>query len=130
MEKKRPPLLGLRHIALRVKKIKESEAFYVECLGFKVEWRPDAANLYLTSGTDNLALHEASSKLSDGSGPLDHFGFLVKSPQNVDAWADYLQTSGVKLSQQPKTHRDGARSLYFRDPDGNLIQILYHPTIC
>jgi hypothetical protein len=28
-----------------------------------------------------------------------------------------------------KTHRDGARSFYFRDPDGLLIQLLYHPPI-
>jgi catechol 2,3-dioxygenase-like lactoylglutathione lyase family enzyme len=33
--------------------------FYVDLLGFAVEWEPDADNLYLSSGIDNLALHAA-----------------------------------------------------------------------
>jgi catechol 2,3-dioxygenase-like lactoylglutathione lyase family enzyme len=33
------------------------------------------------------------------------------------------------LVQPVKTHRDGARSFYFKDPDGVLIQLLYHPPI-
>ncbi|MBI1870080.1 MAG: VOC family protein [Chlamydiae bacterium] len=125
-----PPLLGLRHIALKVKNLKSSEAFYTQVLGFKLEWRPDAHNLYLTSGRDNLALHETVS-LGNVSleSPLDHLGLLVKDPEEVDQWSVHLKKMGISLTQEPKTHRDGARSIYFKDPDGNLIQILYHPNI-
>jgi len=35
----------------------------------------------------------------------------------------------VTLDAQPKTHRDGARSCYFSDPDGNKVQIIHHPPI-
>jgi len=35
----------------------------------------------------------------------------------------------IPFANPPKTHRDGARSFYFRDPDGVLIQLLYHPPI-
>ena len=35
------------------------KAFYVDVLGFRVEWEPDPDNVYLTSGVDNLALHRA-----------------------------------------------------------------------
>ena len=31
--------------------------FYVDLLGFEIEWEPDADNVYLSSGHDNLALH-------------------------------------------------------------------------
>jgi len=30
---------------------------------------------------------------------------------------------------EPKTHRDGARSIYFKDPEENMIQIIFHPPI-
>ena len=33
--------------------------FYVDLLGFAVEWEPDPDNVYLSSGIDNLALHRA-----------------------------------------------------------------------
>jgi catechol 2,3-dioxygenase-like lactoylglutathione lyase family enzyme len=125
-------VLGIRHIALRVRDLSRALEFYTGVLGMKVEWHPDPKNVYLTSGADNLALHEVdlpeSSGLSAGPG-LDHFGFLVSSPDEVDHWARSLQDHGIVLVQQPKTHRDGARSIYFRDPDGNLIQLLYHPPI-
>jgi catechol 2,3-dioxygenase-like lactoylglutathione lyase family enzyme len=35
----------------------------------------------------------------------------------------------VKIAGPLKAHRDGARSFYVRDPDGVLVQIIYHPPI-
>jgi len=79
-----------------------------------------------------LALHRSTSvtaKEVSSSTTLDHFGLLVSSPAAVDAWADYLHGQNVSLDKAPRTHRDGARSCYFSDPDGNQIQIIYHPPI-
>ena len=123
----RPPSRGLRHVALKVKNMKQARDFYAGILGFEVEWEPDAKNLYLTSGTDNLALHEVLTEVQPGS--LDHIGIIVNEPQDVDAWSDYLKSKKIRLIQEPKTHRDGARSIYFADPEGNVIQILFHPPI-
>ena len=124
-------MLGIRHVALRVRSLERSLEFYSKVLGMKVEWQPDPLNAYLTNGTDNLALHEDSAIVSadQNATGLDHFGFLVTSPQEVDRWAAELEARGVALVQAPRTHRDGARSIYFRDPDGFLIQLLYHPPI-
>lgn len=121
-------MLGIRHVALRVRDLRRSTEFYTRLLGFKVEWQPDEDNVYLTSGTDNLALHRDAAAPGSPVGAigLDHFGFVVAEPDEVDRWAGVLEGQGVELVQKPKTHRDGARSIYFRDPDGNLIQLLYH----
>src|SRR6476660_8820567 len=55
----RPRHNGLRHLALKVRDLDAMKRFYVDLLGFSVDWEPDADNVYLTSGTDNLALHRA-----------------------------------------------------------------------
>ncbi len=123
----RPSSCGLRHVALKVCDLPVMRGFYVDVMGFTVEWEPDAQNTYLTSGTDNLALHEVPEV--HGPGSLDHIGIVVKKPVDVDEWASYLKTKGVLLTAEPKTHRDGARSLYFRDPENNGIQIIFHPPI-
>lgn len=128
----RPPHLGLRHLALNVRRMAEMRAFYVNVLGFEVEWAPDSQNVYLTSGRDNLALHEAAGEQAPGDpvpGALDHLGLIVASAELVDRWAAFLESEGVVLDARPKTHRDGARSCYFRDPDGNRVQIIHHPPI-
>ncbi|WP_371440352.1 VOC family protein [Methylovorus sp. MM2] len=121
-------LLGMRHVALFVQDIEACLKFYVDILGMQVEWQPDADNYYLTSGTDNLALHRASDSPS-GLQRLDHIGFILKAPEDVDAWHAHFIKHGIKVLQQPKTHRDGARSFYCADPSGAVVQMIYHPPI-
>jgi len=129
MDERRPTHLGLRHIALLVTAFDKTKRFYIELLGFHVEWEPDADNVYLTSGTDNLALHRAIERNGSADTSLDHLGFLVRQASDVDAWAGFFENHGVTLASQPRTHRDGARSFYVDDPDGNRVQVIYHPPI-
>jgi catechol 2,3-dioxygenase-like lactoylglutathione lyase family enzyme len=125
----RPTHAGLRHLALNARDLAAMKAFYVEVLGFEVEWEPDGDNVYLSSGIDNLALHRAAEGSRANVSPLDHLGLIVRSAEDVDRWAAFLESRGVALDAQPKTHRDGARSCYFSDPDGNKVQIIHHPPI-
>jgi catechol 2,3-dioxygenase-like lactoylglutathione lyase family enzyme len=132
----RPTHAGLRHVALNARDLEAMKRFYVDLLGFQIEWEPDPDNVYLSSGIDNLALHRSTSltagRSTGGSpvtSPLDHFGVIVKTADDVDRWAAFLESRGVTLDAQPKTHRDGARSCYFSDPDGNKVQVIHHPPI-
>lgn len=127
----RPPAhAGMHHVALFVKKLEACEHFYVQLLGMKVEWRPDLNNVYLTSGNDNIALHRTNEDFTHQlEQRLDHIGFIINSEQEVDQWYDFLTHHQVTTRQPPRTHRDGARSFYCYDPDGTLVQIIYHPPI-
>ena len=118
----------LMHLALLVGDLAACERFYVEALGMRVAWRPDADNVYLTSGADNLALHRAPDGAPDGPQRLDHLGFSVESEAAVDAWHDRLRDHGVPIVAAPRTHRDGVRSFYCRDPEGNTVQLLHQPS--
>lgn len=126
---KRPaPTAGLNHVAFTIKHFAECEKFYTELLGMKIDWQPDADNLYLSSGKDNLALHRAPQDFSpDKHQHLDHIGFALLAREDVDAWHDYLVSQGVVIKAKPKDHRDGTRSFYCADPDGNVVQMIYYP---
>src|SRR5204862_7567003 len=107
-----------------------SVVFDFSVVGLRLDWKPDEENFYLTSCSDNLAIH----KLPEGSQPgsvqsVHHIGFVVLHIEDVDQWAGHLEKLHIPFANPPKTHRDGARSFYFRDPDGVLIQLLYHPPI-
>lgn len=121
--------LGMRHIALFVENIEECLDFYTRIVGMEVEWQPDADNYYLTSGSDNLALHRWQGGSLTGPQKLDHIGFILKDEQAVDAWHAFFVQEGVTIKKAPKTHRDGARSFYCLDPAGVLVQMIYHPPI-
>lgn len=119
------PSLGIGHIALRCSDIDEMERFYRDVLGYDLVWSPEPSDRYLTNGYDNLALHACGDVSATSDSRLDHFGILVETPDDVDAWAAHLAASGTKVDTGPKTHRDGSRSLYFSDPEGNRIQIIH-----
>ena len=119
---------GMRHLALKVKDVERSKEFYSRVFGMKVVWQPDPENAYLSSGSDNLALH-----LGDGGNPaaqrLDHLGFIVESIEEVEAAWAWAQAERLEIVHPLKHHRDGSVSCYIRDPDGNVIQALYEPSI-
>ena len=133
-----PRAIGLRHVALTVGDLEACERFYVDLFGFLVEWRPDADNVYLRLAGDNLALHryppgqgeeDAAAFRARRGQHLGHLGIVVPRPEDVDAWAAHCAAHGRAPHAPPRTHRDGARSFYLDDPDGNTVQVIYHPPI-
>ncbi len=144
-----PATRGIRHVALRFADLEAAERFFVDLLGYSVEWRPDRDDVYLTrlvdgAAQDNVALHRVAAPAprastreelrpapagGDPAQLLDHVGLLVPTAEDVDRWADWLDTRGAKLLARPRTHRDGARSLYLSGPEGLVVQIIHHPPI-
>lgn len=123
---------GLRHVALNVRDPQVSKEFYQRVLRMELEWEPDPDNVYLTSGgQDNLAIHK-SEETPSGTGAverLDHIGFALPTMADVDEWYAWMKSQNVTIVREIKTHRDGARSFYCKDPDGVIIQMIYHPPI-
>jgi catechol 2,3-dioxygenase-like lactoylglutathione lyase family enzyme len=125
---------GLRHLALKVTDLARSRKFYEEFFGMKVVWEPDPENVYLSSGLDNLALHQIPSadvsRYRSAKGQLlDHLGFIMDSPASVDRLFKQAERAGATIVKPAKQHRDGSYSFYMADPDGNVVQVLYEPNI-
>lgn len=120
---------GLRHVALFIQNFDACIDFYTRLLGMTIDWQPDADNVYLTTrGQDNLALHRAPAHFQpDGHQHLDHLGFFLTERTDVDDWHQFLIDNQVEIKARPRDHRDGTRSFYCADPDGNIIQLIYIP---
>jgi catechol 2,3-dioxygenase-like lactoylglutathione lyase family enzyme len=129
-----PPTLGMRHVAVSVASpvFEACARFYREGMGMAVDWQPDADNVYLSYGPDNLALHRAA-QIDHSVSALDHLGFVVAAADDVRAWHERLAglaaEHGLEILTTPRLHRDGATSFYFRDPAGNKVQILHIPSL-
>jgi catechol 2,3-dioxygenase-like lactoylglutathione lyase family enzyme len=126
-----PGLKGMRHIALKVKDAARAKEFYCRLFGMEVVWEPDPQNIYLSSGWDNMAIHEVPKEFSQGAAEmqLDHLGFIVESIGRVKELEEEFVSQGVKIVHPFKIHRDGSASFYCTDPDGVVIQLLYEPTL-
>jgi catechol 2,3-dioxygenase-like lactoylglutathione lyase family enzyme len=124
-------ITGMRHIALKVKDAARSKQFYRDLFGMAVVWEPDRQNIYLSSGCDNLAIHEVPESFLTTAveKQLDHLGFVVDSIERVKELEGAFRSQGVEIVQPFKVHRDGSASFYCADPDGIIIQLLYEPTL-
>lgn len=121
-------MVGIRHVALFVQDLDLALDFYTRIMGMEVEWQPDADNVYLTNHGDVFALHRVDYT-PQAQQRLDHIGFVLASEAAVDDWYEYLVAHGVKITEAPKTHRDGARGFYCLDAVGHLLELIYHPPI-
>jgi catechol 2,3-dioxygenase-like lactoylglutathione lyase family enzyme len=77
-------------------------------------------------GNNTLALARPSRTAADvptprGSASLQ-LAFRVSAPE-VDQCADELVRQGVDLLSPPTDQVFGHRTLFFRDPDGNLLEV-------
>lgn len=121
-------MVGIRHVALFVQDIESAIDFYTRIMGMQIEWQPDPDNVYLTNHGDVFALHRVDYT-PQGQQRLDHIGFVLDSLGAVDTWHAYFVEQGVRITEAPKTHRDGSRGFYCLDSVGHLLELIYHPPI-
>lgn len=121
-------MLGIRHVALFVQELDMAIDFYTRIMGMRIEWQPDIDNVYLTNGGDVFALHRVDYT-PQAQQRLDHIGFVLNSIDAVDQWYAYFVSEGVRVTENPKTHRDGSRGFYCLDSVGHLLELIYHPPI-
>jgi len=121
-------MVGIRHVALFIKELETAITFYTDVVGMEIEWQPDDDNVYLTNHGDVFALHRVDYEPAPQQ-RLDHIGFVLDNIDAVDAWHAHMVQAGVKITEAPKTHRDGSRGFYCLDVVGHLLEFIYHPPI-
>jgi catechol 2,3-dioxygenase-like lactoylglutathione lyase family enzyme len=117
----------LDHLVLTVTDLEATLDFYTRALGMNVQAFA-GGRLALRFGQQKINLHEAGHEFEPrarrarpGSADLC---FVVEQP--LTHWVEHLGALGVAVVEGP-VPRAGAlgpmTSIYFRDPDGNLLEL-------
>jgi catechol 2,3-dioxygenase-like lactoylglutathione lyase family enzyme len=117
----------LDHLVLTVKDVSRSVAFYTKVLGMTVVVF-DRGRVALSFGRQKINLHEEGKEfepkaMRPTSGSAD---LCFISDASIDSVTSTLASQGIEIVEGPvsKTGACGPiRSIYFRDPDGNLIEV-------
>jgi catechol 2,3-dioxygenase-like lactoylglutathione lyase family enzyme len=115
------------HLVLTVRSLDATCRFYERALGFMrvdIPGQPTA----LTFGRQKINLHEVGRTFEPkAAAPTAGSGdFCLITEQAIENVRAHLETAGVAIELGP-VKRTGAQgtmtSLYFRDPDGNLVEV-------
>jgi catechol 2,3-dioxygenase-like lactoylglutathione lyase family enzyme len=118
---------ALDHIVLTVESLEATVDFYTRVLGMSVR-AFEGGRLALKFGSQKINLHEAGQEFQPNArralpGSAD---VCFVSEVALEDWLEHLVANGVDVIEGP-IRRLGAlgpmTSIYFRDPDGNLIEV-------
>jgi catechol 2,3-dioxygenase-like lactoylglutathione lyase family enzyme len=121
-----PPVTGILETALYVSDVARSRQFYEGLFGFRtIAEGARLSALAVRAGQVLLLFRkQASAGLGntahDGDGQL-HLAFAVPAAE-LAAWEAQLAERDIAIVER-KTWDLGGHSLYFRDPDGHLVEL-------
>jgi catechol 2,3-dioxygenase-like lactoylglutathione lyase family enzyme len=115
--------------AVYVEDLQAAEAFYGAILGLKVMGKEAGRHVFFQVGAASVLLAFMAEDTLKGDrlpahgarGP-GHFAMGIGA-ESIGAWRERLQRSGIAIEQEVEWPR-GGRSLYFRDPAGNLVELI------
>jgi catechol 2,3-dioxygenase-like lactoylglutathione lyase family enzyme len=127
-----PTLDGVLETALYVDDLDRARGFCADVLGLRLMVQDDRMCAFAVGGRSVLLIFRRGASLEtirmsggtipphDGSGPL-HVAFAVTTEELV-AWEARLQRFDIAIEGRTSWPR-GGRSIYFRDPDGHLLEL-------
>ena len=111
------------YVVLPCRDLQASRRFYQEVMGFPITYeRADWIKFQI--GTTALALRPLDGLFSGRQveGPAVQLAFRV-GYEEVDTCHDELRSRGVAIIDPPTDQDWGHRTLFFADPEGNVVEI-------
>jgi len=118
-------ITGLDHLVLAVADVERTKAFYRRALGVEaIEQRP--GQWALVVGKNRISLQKAAAMPALAVNTVAGSGnFCLLTDEPIAEVATALERQGIAILEGP-VRRIGAAgpivSVYFRDPDGNLVE--------
>jgi catechol 2,3-dioxygenase-like lactoylglutathione lyase family enzyme len=128
-----PALSGVLETALVVEDLPRSTRFYRDLFGFEVLVESERVCSLNVRPSQVLLLFKRGGSLDDIQlpggvlpGGMDargrsHVAFAIEANQ-LESWRLWLEQNAVAVESTVRWERGGT-SLYFRDPDGNLLEL-------
>jgi catechol 2,3-dioxygenase-like lactoylglutathione lyase family enzyme len=114
---------GLSHISLRVSDPDRSLAFYAEVFGVKEYFRDERSIQATGPGSHDVLAFERSEQPGEPGG-IEHFGFRLVDPADIDAAVVAVERAGGQLLRRGE-FAPGLPYAYVADPDGYEIEIWF-----
>ena len=120
------PIRAIDYTVIFARQMTAMREFYGTTLGFSLHRELSPKWIEYRVGSNILALAERGGRFADPAPPVGvlslQLAFRV-APSEVASCAAVLKERGVSSVDGPTDQPFGHRTLFFRDPDGNVLEI-------
>lgn len=120
------PIRSIDYTVIFARQPEKMREFYGNVLGFPLHRQLGTTWFEYRVGSNILALAQRGGLFDDPPPPAGalsvQLAFRVAPPE-VAMCAQTLRERGVEIISGPTDHDWGHRTLFFRDPDGNVLEI-------
>ena len=129
-----PPLGGVIESVLYTADMKQARDFFTRVLGLEPHLEDERFTAYPTGNTMLLLFQRGQTgetvRLPDDMGTIpphdgdgrQHLALAIPA-ESLDDWEAHLADQGIEIEGRTRWPK-GSVSLYFRDPDGHLLELV------
>lgn len=122
-------MIGIEHIGIFSKNSEALKDWYIKLFGWKQVYADEKNKAYFVKADDGAMIEFCTAK-EDGSEytretkGLRHIAISV---DNFDEAVKKVKDSGAKILTEATINEDGNGLMFFEDPDGNYLHLIYRP---
>jgi lactoylglutathione lyase len=120
------PIRSLDYTVIFARQMSAMREFYGTTLGFPLHRELGPQWVEYRVGSNILALTARGLMFDDPTPPIGELSLQLAfrvAPSEVVACGNMLEERGVSIISGPTNQPWGHRTLFFRDPDGNVLEI-------
>lgn len=124
-------VMNLAHIGIRVSDFPRSVAFYCQ-FGFEVTREDEEEHVVVLRHASGLELNlldsanegnQGRNVLMDGAQRYPGITHIALSVEDVEKSKRKVEAAGIRITEGPVSFGDGSTSIFFRDPDQNVLEL-------
>jgi len=126
---KKTKTYGLTHIAIAVKDLNRTLAFYQKVFEVEVMYQQDNFLQVTTPGANDIIVFEKKKTDPDSywdgkTGGITHFGFRLRNAKDIGEMEERIKSAGGKIIDKGE-FVPGEPYVFFKDPDGYEVEVWY-----
>ena len=119
---------GIEHIAIFARDTAALKEWYVKMFDFKQVYENDKGTYFLKAQDgamiEFVKTEENGGILGDKISGIRHIAIAV---DDFEAMVDTLMNDRVEVVAKPLITPKGLKTFFFRDPEGNVLHLIYRP---
>ena len=120
--------IGIEHVGIFSKDTAALKDWYIKMFGWKVVY-DNGKGTYFLKADDGSMIEFVQSEIDGGSHDMKATGIrhIAISVDDFDEMVAKLTEAGVKVLTEASVSAKGIGTMFFEDPDGNVLHLINRP---